>query len=126
MKLVIIIAIGGATGAVGRHLLSGYVSQFFGGVFPWGILAVNVLGSVLLGVVAECAAQTSVFSAELKALLAVGFLGAFTTFSTFSLDIVELCQKGLWALASIYILTSVFVAVLGLVTGMIITRGIMT
>ena len=126
MKLVIIIAIGGATGAVGRHLLSGYVSQFFGGVFPWGILAVNVLGSVLLGVVAECGAQTSVFSAELKALLAVGFLGAFTRFSTFWLDIVELCQKGLWALASIYILTSVFLAVLGLVTGMVITRGIMT
>ena len=126
MKLLMVIAIGGATGALGRHFLAGYVSQFFGGVFPWGILVVNVVGSVLLGVVAECGAQTSVFSAEFKALLAVGFLGAFTTFSTFSLDVVQLCQKGLWTLASIYVFTSVFVAVLGLVTGMAITRGVMT
>jgi CrcB protein len=126
MKLAVIIAIGGGMGALGRYFLVGYITQLFGGGFPWGILAVNVVGSMILGVVVEFGAQTPLLTAEFKALLAVGFLGAFTTFSTFSLDIVELCQKGLWGLAGMYISASVVVAVIGLVAGIVITRGIMT
>ena len=125
MKFAVVIAIGGAIGALGRHFLAGYISQVVGGSFPWGIFLVNVLGSTLIGVVTEVASQTSFIGVEAKALLTVGFLGAFTTFSTFSLDIVELCQKGLWALAMIYVIASIFVAVLSLVTAMTVTRSIL-
>lgn len=125
MKFAVVIAIGGAMGALGRHFLAGYISQLVGGSFPWGIFLVNVIGSTLIGVVTEVASQTSFIGVEVKALLTVGFLGAFTTFSTFSLDIVELCQKGLWASATFYIIASVCVAVLSLVMAMTVTRSIL-
>lgn len=125
MKLAVVIAIGGAMGALGRHFLAGYVTQLVGSSFPWGIFVVNVIGSIFIGVITELAGQASFIGEELKTLLVIGFLGAFTTFSTFSLDIVELCQKGLWTSAAIYVVGSVCLAVLGLVMAMMVTRGIM-
>tara|TARA_Y100000588_G_C14066272_1_gene843751 strand:+ start:453 stop:833 length:381 start_codon:yes stop_codon:yes gene_type:complete len=124
MKVALIVAIGGAAGALGRHLLSGYLFQLMGGGFPWAILIVNVLGSFLLGVITELGSQSAFVTPEIKALMAVGFLGAFTTFSTFSLDIVELCERGQWSFAFLYISASVFIAVFGLVGGIMVVRAI--
>ena len=124
MKLAIIIAIGGAAGALGRHLLSVYLGQLIGGGFPWAILTVNVLGSFLLGVITGLAAQSVFVTPEVKALVTVGFLGAFTTFSAFSLDIVELCERGHWPLAFFYICASVLIAVFGLMGGVMVVKAI--
>jgi len=126
MKVAIIIAIGGAAGALGRHLLAGYLGQLMGGGFPWAILIVNVVGSFLLGVITELAAQSILITPEIKALMTVGFLGAFTTFSTFSLDIVELCERGQWSWAFFYICASVFMAVFGLVGGLMLVKAIVS
>tara|TARA_Y100000588_G_scaffold168332_1_gene182162 strand:+ start:3437 stop:3817 length:381 start_codon:yes stop_codon:yes gene_type:complete len=124
MKVAIIIAIGGAVGAVGRHFLTGYLGQLMGGGFPWAILTVNVIGSFLLGVVTELAGQSVLVTPEIKALMTVGFLGAFTTFSAFSLDIVELCERGHWFLAFLYIGASVFLSVSGLIGGVVLVKAI--
>ena len=99
---VLIVATGGAIGAIARWLLSDYVQKHTGPFFPWGTLTVNVLGSLLLGFVAT-AALHGFFSREQRLLLATGFAGAFTTFSTFSYETYMLLAEysSLYALANI-------------------------
>ena len=94
--------------------------------FPWGTLAVNVLGSIAMGVLVEVTAQVWSPSPEVRALLVVGVLGAFTTFSTFSLDVVFLIDRGEFLAALAYILASVIVCVAGLYAGMHGMRAILT
>ena len=82
---LLLIAIGGAAGSVLRYLVSGVVQQGAGaGVFPWGTLAVNLLGCFAIGVLAELSESRGVLDAEMRGLLIVGLIGGFTTFSTFA------------------------------------------
>ncbi|WP_457636964.1 fluoride efflux transporter CrcB [Oceanithermus sp.] len=94
MPQVFYVALGGAFGAVGRYLVAGWVQNLSGSLFPWGTVAVNALGSFLLGFVIQAGISGGLGS-ELRLLLAVGFLGAFTTFSTFAYESVELLRAGL-------------------------------
>lgn len=87
------VAAGGALGAVGRYALSTWVQGLLGDGFPWGTLAVNVTGSLLLGVLFG-ALERGTLAPEFQALLAVGLLGSFTTFSTFSVESLRLLQSG--------------------------------
>jgi len=99
---IAIVAAGGALGALARWLVSDYVQRVTGPFFPWGTLAVNVLGSLLLGFVATGALH-GFFTREQRLLLATGFAGAFTTFSTFSYETYMLLAEysSLYALANI-------------------------
>ncbi|MGB0672114.1 MAG: fluoride efflux transporter FluC, partial [Rhodospirillales bacterium] len=95
------VAAGGAVGAVARYLVMSWVSVAAGTAFPWSTLAVNALGSAVMGGLVELSALYWSPSPELRAALFVGLLGAFTTFSTFSLDLYlqlvrgEVVQAGL-------------------------------
>lgn len=122
VNVIVAVAVGGAVGAVARYLMMTWVSKLFGLGFPFGTLAVNVLGSFLIGVLVE--AMTLRFSApmEVRALLAVGLLGGFTTFSTFSLDVVGLVNNGHHQHAAAYILGSVLLSIGGLVLGLRLVR----
>lgn len=122
MTQLIAIALGGALGALGRHFFAGWVVGLTGGGFPWGIFAANILGSFLMGVLVELFARVGAPFAEARAFLAVGVLGAFTTFSTFSLDAVLLIERGQLAQAAGYIAGSVVLAVGGLYLGMALMR----
>ncbi|QSX35279.1 fluoride efflux transporter CrcB [Shewanella avicenniae] len=93
MNNLALIALGGAGGAVLRYSISIFMIQLFGTSFPFGTLAVNVLGSFLLGAISALA-QLSHISPEVKALFGVGFMGALTTFSTFSNETLLLIQAG--------------------------------
>ncbi|MCH1926499.1 fluoride efflux transporter CrcB [Shewanella sp. C32] len=93
MNNLVWVALGGAGGAVLRYSISIFMIQLFGSSFPFGTLAVNVLGSFLMGIVAALS-QLSHISPEVKALLGVGFMGALTTFSTFSNETLMLIQGG--------------------------------
>ena len=84
------VAAGGAIGALARHFLAGRITQLFGTHFPYAILSINVLGSLLMGILVEWLAHSFPHSAALRAFLAVGVLGGFTTFSSFSLDVMVL------------------------------------
>jgi len=126
MKLIAFIAFGGAIGAVGRYLISGAVTHVFGHGFPWGTLTVNVLGSFLMGVLIEGLALKWTLSPELRALFVTGILGAFTTFSAFSLDVSVLYKQGELLSAFFYIAGSVVFAVGALFLGLYFTRMILT
>ena len=124
-SLLIAVAAGGAVGAVGRYLVVSGVGHWIGHGFPWGTLVVNVLGSIAMGVLVEVMAVVWSPSPEVRALLVVGVLGAFTTFSTFSLDVVVLIDRGELLPALAYILASVVVCVAGLYAGMHGMRAIL-
>ena len=122
MKLLLAIAAGGAIGAVGRHYVSAQVMKLAGSGFPWGTVSVNVLGSFIMGVLVETMALRWNVGTEMRAFMTVGILGAFTTFSTFSLDFATLVGRGAEFAALGYAALSVVLAVLGLFAGLAITR----
>ena len=125
MKLVLAMALGGAIGAVGRHYVSMAMTLLMGHGFPWGTLVVNISGSFLMGVLIETMALVWSPSAELRALLTVGVLGAFTTFSTFSLDIATLYERGATLQLAVYIVASVGISILALFAGLRLMRLIL-
>jgi CrcB protein len=123
MKLVLAIAAGGALGAVARHLFAAHIMRWTGGGFPWGILAVNVLGSFLMGILVHALMHLPEPMPNLRAFLVVGVLGAFTTFSTYALDVVLLIERGELGAAAGYALASVVLSVGGLFAGMALARA---
>ena len=123
MKMILAVAADGAFGAVGRYLVMSGVGRMLGPHdFPWGTLTVNVVGSVLMGVLIELLALVWSPSQELRAFLVVGVLGAFTTFSTFSLDVVVLVERGQNLFVAAYVAGSVLLCVGGLFAGLQIMR----
>lgn len=122
MKLALVIALGGGLGAVSRHFLNGWVARLTGGDFPWGILVINVVGSLLMGVLVEWMALRGAVSNELRAFLTVGILGGFTTFSSFSLDTWLLIERGQTVSAFAYVALSVGLAIAALAAGLHLTR----
>ena len=125
VQTILAVAAGGALGAVGRFLITSGSGYFLGYGFPFGTVIVNVLGSFALGVLIEVSALAWSPSAELRAFLVAGVLGAFTTFSTFSLDAVNLWTRGDFLLASMYIAGSVLFGIIGLLAGMFLTRAVL-
>jgi len=109
MRHLLAIAAGGAAGASLRWLLAGAVQRATGGSFPWGTFAVNALGSFLLGFLFVYLIERSTVGELWRLAITIGFLGAFTTFSTYSLESVRLMQQGVFALAAANVLGQVFV-----------------
>jgi CrcB protein len=124
MKMILVIAAGGALGAVARHMVNNQVTAWFGDVFPWGILTVNVAGSFAMGVLVGVLGLAWTPPLEVRAFIVVGFLGAFTTFSTFSLQVALLYDRGQMGLAALYIAASVLLAVGGLFAGLALAKSI--
>lgn len=126
MQTVLAIAVGGAVGAVGRYWFTTLVQTMTGGGFPWGTLAVNVLGSALLGLLVSLMAFTWSPSPEIRVFLTVGFLGAATTFSAFSFEIVLMMERGQMLQAAGYAVLSVGLCVGAMVLTMALIRGLLT
>lgn len=124
MKTVLAIACGGALGSVLRHFVNEGVTRLAGTGFPWGILAVNVAGSFIMGVLVSLFAHLWQPSQAVRALLTVGILGGFTTFSTFSLDTAALLDRGDVPAATFYVGGSVVLSIMALYGGMILIRAI--
>jgi len=111
VKVILIIGCGGFVGAVSRYLVSGWVQTFFKHPFPYGTLAVNCIGSLLLGILAGLT-QKALLSPEWRLFLSIGLMGAFTTFSTFSYETMMLLRNQSYGEAFLNVSVSV---VLGLV-----------
>ena len=122
--MIIAVAIGGAFGAVGRLLIHNGISHFFGHGFPLGTIVINILGSFCLGGVLQLFSYTYVVSPEIRAFFVIGILGAFTTFSTFSLDFVTLWERDEILLAWLYFLVSVSFGIVGFLAGTMITKAV--
>jgi CrcB protein len=122
MRVPLAVAAGGALGALARYLMVGRFELWLGGGFPFGTLTANVLGSFLIGVLIEVLALVWSPSEALRALLAVGVLGSFTTFSGFSLDTLLLVEAGAPGQAALYVLASVSLSLIGIYGGMRLSR----
>ncbi len=112
MKQLAAVAVGGAAGAMLRWLMASSVQKIAGGAFPWGTFAVNALGSFLLGFLFVWLIERSTASELVRLAVTIGFLGAFTTFSTYSLESIRLLQEGALSLALGNIMGQVVVCLL--------------
>ncbi len=122
MNFILAVAAGGAVGAVARHLVISNIGTWTGHGFPWGTVTVNVAGSFILGVLVQVMAQVWTPSPELRGFLVVGILGAFTTFSTFSLDTALLYERGSLAPVFAYVAGSVLLSIAALFLGLRLVR----
>jgi fluoride exporter len=123
MIAILQVALGGALGAVLRYLTGIGVLRVFGATpMPLGVLAVNVLGSLLAGLFVAFAAQRGVM--HLSPLIVTGVLGGFTTFSAFSLEAVALYERGALGLATIYVLANVILSLAALMLGLALGRSL--
>lgn len=104
-------------GAVSRYLATGWVQDLTGDSFPWGTFLVNVAGSLVLGF-SMVWLQSAVSSADLRQFIAIGFLASFTTFSTFSYEVVALLRDREWWQAGGYVTGSVAFSLVAVVIGM--------
>ncbi len=122
MRLLPWIAVGGAVGAVARFGVSAAAGHLLGARLPWGTLAVNVLGSICLGVLLEWFACRQGTDERLQILLTTGLMGAFTTFSTFSVETIRLIQRGDLGWGAANVLGNVVLSLLGAAAGVAAVR----
>jgi len=101
---LLLLALAGACGTLARYGLSGAVHGVMGRDFPWGTAAVNLLGCLLFGLVFVLADERQLFRSELRLVLLVGFMGAFTTFSSLIFETGELLRGAQWAYAALNLL----------------------
>jgi CrcB protein len=113
IRNLLLVALGGALGSVGRYL----VSRWMTGTFPWGTLTVNLLGSLLIGLLTGLVAKGSL-SPEMKLLLVTGFCGGFTTFSTFANESFSMMKAGDALQMALYLAASVVIGILAVWLGM--------
>lgn len=115
--LLLMVAFGGAAGALARYALGGWVQSQIDTAFPLGTFLVNILGSFGLGF-SFYVLESLALPTELRSLVTIGFLGAFTTFSTFSYEAVILMEGGEWHRAGVYIGGSLLLGLAGVMTGL--------
>jgi CrcB protein len=128
--MIWLVALGGALGSVSRFLLGPAIQRGLGfsypfGTFPFGTLFINVAGSLIVGIVAGLAADGATVSPQVRAFLAVGFCGGFTTFSAFSFETVALIEGGQLGRAGAYIIASVALSVTAAWIGLLTARQLL-
>jgi len=121
MKLVWI-AIGGAIGTLARYALSGVVQKSMGSDFPWGTVAVNIAGCFLFGLVWALAVERFNLGGDARMVVLVGFMGAFTTFSTLMFETVQLARDAEWLLAALNLVLQNTLGALALIGGWFLGR----
>lgn len=120
---LILIGLGGFAGAITRYLVDGFVSDRTGGGFPWGTLVINLTGSFALGLLFALTAERAILPAEIRGPLMIGFLGAYTTFSTFMLESWGLVESGAWGPAIANLGGSVLLGLVAVVAGLTVGRA---
>ena len=116
-QAILLVGAGGFVGAVTRSLLATFVDRFHSTGFPWGILAVNAVGCLLIGIAFGVLEQLETLHAEWRLVLITGFLGSLTTFSTFGNDTLNLMRKGQIGLGLANIGVSVVIGLLAVWAG---------
>lgn len=124
MNAILAIGAGGALGALCRHGMNIGAVKLMGHGFPYGTLSVNILGSFIMGLAIAIFAQYWQPSEAMRVFLITGFLGAFTTFSTFSLDVVSLWERQAYLHSALYLSGSVILSIAALFAAMALVKGI--
>lgn len=127
MERILLIALGGALGSVARYATATAAARWFGADFPYGTLAVNLVGSFLIGLIHELAVETALIPDDLRWFLTTGVMGGLTTYSAFSYETVRLIQTGAWAAATVNVgattVLCLLLAVLGIAAGRALAAG---
>ncbi len=114
---------GGFVGSILRYYSQQVVSRFFPSALPYGTLAVNIIGCLLIGLIYGLSERGNVLTPELRLLLATGFCGGYTTFSAFSYESIRLISDGEWLYVTLYIVVSVLAGLAATFTGMTIIKS---
>lgn len=126
MKILLMVAIGGAIGSVARQLSNQLIMRHFGGELPFGTIFVNILGSFVMGLLFELFTSKITISYEWRTLIFAGVLASFTTFSSFALDVALLTERNEYFYAVIYIGGSVILSIGFLFLGLWAMRGFLS
>jgi CrcB protein len=124
LNTVLLVGAGGFIGSIARYVTVQSVDRRLNSLFPYGTLTVNILGSLILGMVISFLAKRTGISSEWKFFLATGFCGGFTTFSAFAYENYSLLEQRLTGTAIIYILASLVFGILAMALGMLIGKMI--
>ena len=126
LGIAVWVALGGAMGSVARYWFSGIIARFIGETFPWGTLIVNVSGSLLIGFIATVSGTDGRFliPPEARQFMMVGILGGYTTFSSFSLQTLNLARDGEWLLAGANIVGSMVLCLIAVWVGHMLAVGV--
>lgn len=120
---MLLVGAGGFAGAIARYTIDLQVTQRFGS-FPWGTMVVNLSGSFLVGLMFALVTERAALPAELRGPLMIGFLGAYTTFSTLALESWRMIEDGAWLLAALNLGGSVVIGMIAVVGGLSLGRAI--
>ena len=124
MNAFLFIFIGGGLGSLARYALASAVGQITGPGFPWGTLAVNILGGFVMGMLVEMMALKWSVPQEIRLFLTTGLMGGFTTFSAFSLECASMIERGDWGMAGAYVFSSVIGSILALFAALFLIRNV--
>jgi CrcB protein len=124
MRTAVAIAVAGSLGALARYGLEGFVSRRLPGAFPWGTFAVNISGAFLLGFVFTFLTEQLSVAPWLRAAVTIGFLGAYTTFSTLSFETYRLVEDGALGLAVANAFGSLATGILAVYGGIVVGRAV--
>jgi CrcB protein len=119
---ILFLAFAGALGALSRYGLGGLAQRVAGTGFPYGTLLVNILGSLIIGYIMQVSLNSDIIPRSLRVIVTVGFLGAFTTFSTFSYETARFLEDGAWLSCFINIAANVGLSILATLAGMLLGR----
>jgi len=118
------VALGGALGSVARYLMQSFIGHYTGPGFPYGTLIVNISGSAIMGLFIGWLARGDLLHGQdLRLFVAIGILGGYTTFSSFSLESITLMEEGRWGAMGAYIAASVVLSLAGLLMGLRLMRA---
>lgn len=123
MREMLWVGLGGFLGANARYLLGGWIATRLGPAFPYGTFVINISGSFILGLIMGTV-EGQVLSPAVRLGLAIGFVGAYTTFSTWTYETMRLIESGSWLLAAMNVFGSLAVGMLAVLTGLAAGRGL--
>ena len=116
------VGIGGLAGAIARFAMTRYASGRFGDAYPWGTFTINLIGAFLIGLFLTWLNERSIAAPEARLALAVGFLGGYTTFSSYTFEAVAMAQRGNWLGALAYVFGSNVIGLTACAAGMVLAR----
>ena len=121
---LLLVGVGGFFGAIARRAIDLLVSDRTGSAFPFGTFVINISGSFLLGLLFAWATERDVLPASIRGPVMIGFIGAYTTFSTWMLESWRLVEDGAWQLAAVNLAASVGLGLVAVVAGLAVGRAL--